>query len=184
MNAMRKCMLLLCGSAVTILGCGARIDTTAQPSELAQSTTVTSEATSMEHRASGTQVTATLRLSQAAARPGDKLELAVELKIAPMWEIHPLDAQPAETATNLELILPEGIHAESEWSEPKTVRSMGASGQPVHMDKAVFKCSLAVDPIAVGEHEITCKVGYQVCNERQCLKPETLTLSVPLVVRE
>jgi len=101
-----------------------------------------------------------------------------------MWEIHPLDARPAETATKLELMVPKGIHVEGDWSEPQATRSMGASGGPVYIGKAVFTRSLAVDPIAVGAHEITCKVGYQVCNERQCLKAEELTLRVPLVVRE
>lgn len=174
--------VLLCGVAVMIVGCGARIETTTQPSEPAKS--AAGEAVPSEQRANGTQVSIVLRLSQAVVRPSDEVEVAVEMKIAPMWEIHPLAAQPAETATKLELITPAGIHAAGEWSEPKTSRSMGASGQPVHMGKAVFKRSLTIDSIAVGEHEITCKVGYQVCNERQCLKPETLTLSVPLVVRE
>jgi hypothetical protein len=178
MNVMRKCVLL-CVVVVMFAGCDAKIETTVQPSQPAKSAVKT-----IEQRANGTQVSVTLRLSEAVVRPGDKFEVAVEMKIAPIWEIHPLAAQPAETATKLELITPEGIRAESEWIEPNTARSMGASGQPVHIGKAVFKRSLAVDSMAVGEHEIICKVGYQVCNEQQCLKPETLTLSVPLIVRE
>lgn len=178
MNVMWKCVLL-CGVVVTIAGCDPKTETTVQPSQPVKSTVKP-----IEQRANGTQVSVTLRLSKAVVRPGDKFEVAIEMKIAPMWEIHPLAALPAETATKLNLITPEGIRAEREWIEPKTARSMGASGQPVHMGKAVFKRSLTVDSMAVGEHEIICKVGYQVCNEQQCLKPETLTLSVPLMVRE
>ena len=62
---------------------------------------------------------------------------------------------------------------------------MTESGHPVYVGKAVFKRTVTVGPTAtVGTHEITCKVSYQVCNERQCLKPAELTLRVPLVVRE
>jgi hypothetical protein len=178
MNVMRKCVLV-CGVVLMIVGCDAKIETTVQPSQPAKP-----KVNPIEQRANSTQVSVTLRLSEAVVRPGDKFEVAVEMKIAPMWEIHPLAALPTETATKLELITPEGMRAESEWIEPKTARSMGASGQPVHMGKAVFKRSLAIDSMAPGEYEIICEVGYQVCNEQQCLKPETLTLSVPLMVRE
>jgi hypothetical protein len=180
---MRKCVILYC-VAVAIIGCGAKIETTDQPAQSAQAKSEPAEAMPSEQRAQGSQVTATLQLSKDVVRNGEEVDVAIELKIAPLWEIHPLGSQPEEAATRLELITPEGIRTESEWIEPQTTRSLGASGQPVHMGKVVFRRTLVIGAAKEGTHSITCKMRYQVCNERQCLKPETLTLQVPLVVRE
>lgn len=171
---------LLSAVIIVAIGC-AKVEPAHVPAEPTKAQPTASDAKPAEHRVEGRQVVATLRLSQAKVPPGEELEVAVEMKIAPMWEIHPLNSQPAEAATKLELVLPPGIHAAGEWSEPKTTRSMSASGGPVHMGKVVFTRTIEIDSeVPTGTHEIACTVSYQVCNERQCLKPETLTLSVPV----
>lgn len=165
--------LLLCLLAVA--GCDTQEMTAAPDPQAAQASEVTAE---------GTHVSASLRLSQTEVRRGEQVELSVELSVAPMWEIHTLDAQPAVSATRLDVTTPPGMKMTGEWSEPTTSRSMGPSGQGVYIGRVVFTRKLEVDSqAAIGGHEVSCSVGYQVCNDRQCLKPEVLSLAVPLAVR-
>lgn len=141
-------------------------------------------------------MTVTLRMPSGVAAPGEKLELTVELRIAPMWEIHPLgavaeDAAVAEhaaaaadvAATHLELALPAGVTATGEWTSPGTSRSMAPDGHAVHAGRAVFTRMLNVSASApAGEARISCKVAFQACNDRTCLKPQAVELAAPLTI--
>ena len=96
----------------------------------------------------------------------------------------PARAQPGRGAAELGLLTPGGTPSGCQWEGAETTRPTGGEWEAGHVGKVVFKRTLAVDTTAVGTHDITCKVSYQVCNERQCLKPAERTLRVPLVVRE
>lgn len=169
-------------------GCGAPVETahtlgnqSAESIDAAQDER--SDLKSAEDRVDGVPVSSILRLSQPVAKRGEEIELVVELRIAPMWEIHTLNAQPELTATKLEVVAPTGISLMGPWHEPETSRSVNPPGQKVHVGRAVFKRKLAVDAVATaGTHEISCQIAFQACNEHQCLKPQERTLKVPLVI--
>lgn len=132
----------------------------------------------------GKPITASLRLPRGAAAPGDEIDLTVELSIAPMWEIQPLGvAAGGATATQLELVLPPGVTAANEWTEPTTARSMAPDGHAVHAGRVSFHRALAIAATATaGPATIVCKVAFQACNDRTCLKPQTIELSAPLSI--
>jgi hypothetical protein len=137
----------------------------------------------VEHRIDGTPVTATLRLARGRARAGETVDVSVELDVAPLWEIHTLDARPNSTATRLELELPEGFLVVGEWQAPEPLASVMPGGHGAYAGEAVFTRQIAVtDGAAAGEHRIKCRLGYQACDGRQCLQPATVELSVPLAI--
>jgi hypothetical protein len=122
-------------------------------------------------------------LARGTAAGGDEIEVTVELAIPPLWEIQPLEAAAGAAATRLELSLPPGVTAVSEWTSPPTSRSVSPDGHTVHVGKAVFSRTLAVAATApAGPATVSCKVSYQACNERTCLKPQAMELAAALVV--
>lgn len=146
-------------------------------------TTPTILGASPKHLAKGKFVSATLKLKQEHVGVRESVELSVELDISPMWEIHILEAEHEETATQLELFLPDGIQAIGKWVTPEPDRSSSADGHEVYADKAVFTRVIEITENATkGKNLIRCEIKYQACNERQCMKPSMLYLGVPLQV--
>ena len=134
-----------------------------------------------EHRNDGTPVSATLGLSPSRAKAGETIELSVRLKVAALWEIHTLDAQPPLVATRLELDLPGGLETLGEWQAPEPVRSLLPGGHAAYAGEAVFTRRIAVtERAAAGEQRVQCRVSYQACNERQCLRPSAIELATVL----
>lgn len=174
-------------AACTLFACGCD-STSHAPPQVESAATVSSEADGesaaqhpVEQRVDGTPVTVIARLSHDAPRPGDEFELSIELRIAPLWEVRTLDAQPSVAATRIDIELPEGINAASEWHAPDPSRSISADGHPVYMGSATFRRTLQVDSLAhASECRMKCVVRYQACDERQCLAPQTVELVIPL----
>lgn len=163
----------------------AGIDTTVSSTPISeeQLTTPAELGSSPNRLAKGRLVSAALRLDQEHIKKRGSIELSVELDIAPMWEIHILKAEPEETATNIELLLPGGVQAIGEWTAPEPSRSSTPNGHEVYADKAVFTRNLEVTKnVSTGKNLIHCEVKYQACNERQCMKPSKLALAIPLYV--
>src|SRR5262245_38977360 len=96
----------------------------------------------VQQRVAGDPVSVTLRLPRGQVRTGDAIEVVVKFEIAPRWDIHTLHAQPAISATRLDLKLPTGITAEGEWQEPAPVRSMSADGHPAYEREVEFARSV------------------------------------------
>lgn len=140
----------------------------------------------VETRVDGQPVAAKMRLSNSDAAPGDELELIVELSIAPMWEIQPLEAAAGgATATQLELRLPPGITALGEWASPKTGRSTSPDGHAVHAGRPTFTRALTIAASApAGPATISCNVAFQACNDRTCLKPQALEIALSMTIVE
>jgi hypothetical protein len=138
-----------------------------------------------EHRIDGKPVSATLRLSRTEAKIGESIEVMVQLDVAAMWEIRPFDAHPEIAATRLELRLPDGLQSEGGWGAPEPIRSVAADGHPAYSGKVVFTRSAVVTGSATGgENSVRCRVTYQACNERQCLPPTAVELSVPVRIEK
>ena len=135
----------------------------------------------VERRTRDAPVRATLKLARARARAGERIELAVRLNVAPLWEIRTLAAEPRSAATRLELELPSGVKAVGGWQAPEPSRSLMPDGHAAYAGEIVFTRPLLVtDAAAAGEHQIQCSVAFQACNQRQCLTPAAIDLAVPL----
>jgi Thiol:disulfide interchange protein DsbD, N-terminal len=177
-------MRLFCAITVCLLaagGCGASAVTSA-PADRQALEGATAD-NGVEQRINDAPVAATLRLARGRAKAGDVVELSVKLAVAPTWEIHALDAPEEATATRLALDLPSGVEAQGEWQVPEPVRSVSPDGHAVYAGEAVFTRTLVVKPGATaGEQPIKCRVSYQACNERQCLRPTAVELAVALRV--
>lgn len=147
----------------------------------AEAAAPTTEEALLRHLVEGEFVTATLRLKRRHVGVKESVEVSVELDIAPMWEIHILEAKPKATATQLELLLPDGIQAIGKWLAPEPDRSSSPDGHEVYADKAVFTRVIKITENAtMGKNVIRCEIRYQACNERQCMKPTVFELGVPL----
>lgn len=48
--------------------------------------------------------------------------------------------------------------------------------------KAVLKFSVRASTLPAGSHTLTGKLTVQACNDQQCLRPQTLDVSIPLLV--
>lgn len=135
-----------------------------------------------EQRVAGEPVTAILKLSPSSAKSGDTLTLSVILQIAPTWEIHPLDSTADDgAATQIELTLPDGLKSDEPWQAPEPGRSAMPDGHPAHAGEVVFTKTVLVTPAATaGEHDLRCRVKFTACDERRCLRPMPVDLTVPL----
>jgi hypothetical protein len=138
----------------------------------------------IEKRLDARPLAFTFRLATGEASPGEKFEAVVELEVAPLWEIHALNAPPEETATLIELVLPEGMAAEGAWKAPPARQSMFPGRGMTYAGRITFVQSVSILPTATAATlNVGCRVRFQACNDRQCLRPEELMLSIPLVVR-
>jgi len=135
-------------------------------------------------RVDGKPVATVGRLPRGVAAPGDEIEVTVELAIAPLWEIYPLDATAGgAAATRLDLTLPKGVVTVGPWATPKTVRSTMPDGHAAHVGRAVFTRMIAVGASSpAGAATISCRVSFQACDDRRCLKPEAIELALPLTI--
>lgn len=135
----------------------------------------------VEHQIKGQPVTATLKLMHNSLDIGATMTLTVELDIQPLWEIRGLDAEHDDAATRLELELPTGMNAQGNWQAPEPSRSQSADGHAAYFDKVAFTRTLIIDKAPMpGDHQVKCRVVYQACDEKRCLRPTAAELSVLL----
>ena len=138
----------------------------------------------MERRSGDGPVTAILKLAKPTAAPGEEIELMVELKIAPTWEILALDASPNLAATRLALSLPPGVVANGHWNAPPAAKSHTPDGHPVYIGNVIFTRSLTVQAATQpGPVEIGCDVTFQACNAGLCLQPNVIELKSTLPIK-
>jgi DsbC/DsbD-like thiol-disulfide interchange protein len=123
-------------------------------------------------------VVAQAALRPAATRNGSKLELAIEVHIAPGWHIYAAEGPTGNAIpTSLKWKLPDGVEAAGEWQYPKTDR--GAEEQAeIYEGKVTFRRPLWITERAQpGPLELCGELTYQACNAFRCRPPESLALS-------
>jgi hypothetical protein len=121
--------------------------------------------------------------SPAVVSRGETTELVVEFRVAPQWEIHAVDSHPDEAATRLNVELPQGIEASGEWEFPPGQASLAPGGKWVYAGSFAARLPLRVtESAASGEQQVVCRVRFQACDERQCLRPEEVELEGTLVI--
>lgn len=135
-------------------------------------------------RSEGEQVSVVLTVPEQPVQPGMQFPLTVKFKIAPLWEIRTIDAQPEKLATHLELKLPDGFQAQGDWQVPPTGRSMSFDSHPVYSGEAVFQRAIEVGKdVPAGSRSVTCQIHYQACDEQRCLSPVQKDLKVTVQVK-
>jgi DsbC/DsbD-like thiol-disulfide interchange protein len=123
-------------------------------------------------------VVAQAALRSAAGRNGSKVELVIEVQIAPGWHIYAAEGPTGSSIpTALKWKLPDGVEATGEWQYPKTSR--GAQEQAeIYEGHVTFRRSLRITERAKpGPLEIHGELTYQACNAFRCRPPESLALS-------
>ncbi|HXP84018.1 MAG TPA: cytochrome c biogenesis protein CcdA [Bryobacteraceae bacterium] len=116
------------------------------------------------------------------APPGSTVPLRLTAKIDPGWHIYSLTIAktfdgPIPTTASLE---PNPAVASVQFYEPKPIRKLDPT---IQLDTEMFEneaalwvpVTLATD--ASGAVELTAKVRYAVCDDKQCLPPKTKTAS-------
>ena len=135
-------------------------------------------------RSEGEQVSVLLELPAEEVKPGMSFPLTVRFKIAPLWEIRDLNAQPANVATQIKLELPDGFQQEADWQAPPTGRSLASDSHPVYSGQVEFRQMIQVAPqVTPGEYDVSCQVQYQACDEFRCLSPVQKKLQVTVRVK-
>ncbi|MFT7619177.1 MAG: hypothetical protein ACI97A_002827 [Planctomycetota bacterium] len=106
----------------------------------------------------------------------------VDFDIAEGW--HAYDSVPAGAPyipLTVELILPSSMKLEDSWQRPTSEISRDDASMSVFTGPISFTC--VIQSSSGKDHEsVTCKIGYQVCDQRMCLPPtkESLVLKIPL----
>lgn len=136
-----------------------------------------------EHSCTGEQVTAKLKLKTGSAKPGDFVQLTLLLEIKPGWDLGTLDAVPEASATRLNLELPPELETQGDWLAPPAGRSLLSDGHAAYAGQVEFTRTLVVNRnAALGNYQVQCRIDYQVCNDRQCIRPAPIDLVVTVKI--
>jgi hypothetical protein len=126
-----------------------------------------------------------LRASENKIAPGSTFELELRMNIRAGFEIHTLDAPPPSIATKLDCLLPSNMVFQGEWSLPAAAPSLRPDGHDGYQGEVRFRRSVHVTSDATrGEHRLECKAFFQACNEKLCLRPVTVPLSIAITVAD
>jgi DsbC/DsbD-like thiol-disulfide interchange protein len=133
----------------------------------------------------GAPVQAAAAVAPSPSVQGASATLIVRVKIAPGWHIYAFGGNGGPNQpTRIELTLPEGCTAEGKWQSPVTSALMGAQGlAEIYETEAIFKQPLqCASSMPTGRASIVCTIHFQACDHRHCLRPERLTLDVPIQI--
>jgi DsbC/DsbD-like thiol-disulfide interchange protein len=119
-----------------------------------------------------------VKASATADKPGadGKQVITVRLAIEKGWHIYANPPGESGTATTVKV---EGKKAEDvkvEYPEGKTVKDPQVGTYFVWEDDATIKVTV---PRARDESSVKLKVKFQACNDKTCLMPATVELTVP-----
>ena len=124
-------------------------------------------------------------LDRDTAAPGETLTLVVRANVAEPWHIYSADGPTGVgRPTSFELTLPEGVSADSEWTNPEATVKESALG-PIASYHGDIRFSVPVnvsDTAALGEQQIQCKINFQSCTDQQCLPPTSTLLTIPVSI--
>ena len=106
--------------------------------------------------------------------------ITVEATLLKGW--HAYDQVPEDSAyipLSLELELPAGLQA-GPWQRPASHPDQVDPTLQIFEGSLAFRCEVRGYEPAQGPVELTCKLRYQVCDERMCLAPKIETLTTTL----
>jgi thiol:disulfide interchange protein len=126
-------------------------------------------------------VKAGLRWSADAAKPGDRITLAVVLEIKSPYHVNSNKAKEGFIPTTVELVnIPPGIQASTPVfpAAHEVDFGVGANKEklPVFSGRTTVYITMAVMGSAQpGDRPVEVKVGYQACDDKNCLFPTSVT---------
>ena len=122
-----------------------------------------------------------------AAHPGGVLRVAVQVDLGDTkWHVnaHKL-TDPFLIPTVLALAPPEGVSVEEiVYPEPKTL-ALAATSEELVVYGREFTVGVAFgigDALAPGDYEVAGTLRYQACDEKQCLPPKSIPVSIAVKV--
>lgn len=117
--------------------------------------------------------------------PGETSSLVVQVKVARGWHIY--GRQPhrgVAVPTKLEVKLPAGVEVAGDWIADDAVVDPASGGASIYRNQVVFRQRLRASPSATqGEHTLSVKLIYQVCDEAICSPQQVQSHSTELRVR-
>jgi hypothetical protein len=123
-------------------------------------------------------VTVGIATDHPSARPGDIVEVLVKARIAEGFHIYSANVtnpKSFNTATSVQLALPDSIEPLSDWSVP-TARHVGAEW--IYTNAVVFRRLLKVRADAsAGPLPIKGELRCQACNDELCWPPKDIPIS-------
>lgn len=143
------------------------------------------------------EVKVTIKPATTQVAPGSILPIAVVFDHQPGWHIHTQNPKPPPgippgvlIPTSITINAPEGVEvSQVQWPATKSVMvDLSGSGRPVPYDvfggRAIALISVRIPAGApVGSTiALPITVGYQACDDRTCLPPETLEQTITLTV--
>lgn len=96
---------------------------------------------------------------------------------------HAYDHVPSSVAYRAlshELVLPDGFEQVTEWQRPASHPSKEAEGLTEFSGRLEFVTEVHTSASSTEGTTLNCKLGYQVCNDRSCLPPSSLSLELTL----
>ena len=113
---------------------------------------------------------------------GATFTVVVRLTTRGGWELHPRTARRPWVPTELTLTLPDGFEPAGPWRDSPAVPSAKPGGGRALPADAGFSRPITAPP-APGIYTVACRVRYQACDDRRCLRPAERTLTVRVSVR-
>jgi hypothetical protein len=125
------------------------------------------------NRRSDSPVAISMQFEPDQPRAGEPFVVSLNLQIAAPFEIQAVGEPPPKIATQLEMLLPDGFTAPAAWETPLASRSFAADGHSVYQGTVTFRRTVHPhESVAPGSYMIRCRVRFQACDERRCLRPE------------
>lgn len=138
------------------------------------------------------------RLDRTSVRANDQIAVAVVLDHQPGWHTWPSAEQKVLPADVAEFAIRTTVEVEGadwigkigpvQWPEPHAERAANPmGGAPIELmtysGRAVAYVPLIVaGDVKAGSRTLRVKVGYQTCNDTECLPPEDVTLEIPVEI--
>ena len=121
-------------------------------------------------------------IAPAEVAAGATFPVSVRLKTRGGWELHPRTARRPWVPTELALNLPDGFEPAGPWRDPPAGPAAKTGGGRTLPADGAFSRPITAPP-APGIYTVACRVRYQACDDRRCLRPAERTLTVRVSVR-
>lgn len=117
-------------------------------------------------------------------RQGSQFRLAFVAEIKEHYHIQaPKPPEEWLIPTNLSVEAPKGFKVVRTWYPPTVTKEVLEQKLPLYEGKQTFAALISVDrSVKLGKYTLTVKFQYQACDDKSCLPPKTLTLTLPLEV--
>lgn len=160
-------------------------DAAAAVSDLPRTSTSGAKAIALPEPSAETPFVAVASSEARKLAAGDTFEFVIQARTLSGWHIYAVDKPTGiSIPTSLDLVLPQGVLAASDWKYPKAEVHATAQGASfVYRGPMTFTRELQLaDDAKAGVYDIVCQLRFQACDAFSCLSPETVELSATVEV--